>query len=398
MRIPSVACLLGLLVTLLSCSEDKNHSDQPYVILISFDGFRYDYAEKFGAKNIIEFAQKGVRAERMIPAFPSKTFPNHYTLVTGLYPDHHGIVANAFYDRKRNIWYEVGAPSMYDSSLYGGKPLWLLANKQNIISASYFWPGSEVAIDGIRPEYFKKYDEKVPGEDRFGQVIEWLKLPEKDRPHFISLYFSLIDNMGHRYGPESVETREAVLTMDSLFGIFIDDLNNLEIATNVVLVSDHGMSPVKYGAVLPEIADLEGCLISDSYPPMIYCADTSKVEQVYKSLRSDDRIEVYRKNEVPDHLHYGYHEMVGDLVCLSTSPVILLDEPRRVYGGNHGFDPTRDINMSAFFAASGPAFKSGIEIGPFENIHIYPMLAEILDLSIQDSIDGRIEVLAPILK
>src|SRR5579863_3743282 len=198
-------CLAAQVITVDHGPNAAAQQSRPYVVMVSLDGFRYDYARKDGAKHLLALGKEGaVAAEGMIPAYPSLTFPNHYTLVTGLYPEHHGIVANNFYDPARKERYSYTNPATsHDGSWYGGEPLWVLAEKQGMRTACFFWPGSEAAIEGVRPTYYMKYDSKFPNEKRVEQVLDWLKLPEAQRPHFITLYFSLTDSRGHEYGPES---------------------------------------------------------------------------------------------------------------------------------------------------------------------------------------------------
>src|SRR5271154_5486438 len=220
---------------------------QHYVILVSLDGFRYDYAKKYDAKNLLALAGAGATApEGMIPAYPSLTFPNHYTLATGLYPEHHGIVANSFYDPERKQTYSLSNPAtVTDGSWYGGTPLWVLAEQQGMRTACFFWPGSEAEIQGVRPSYYLKYDEKVPNHERVEQVLAWLRLPEERRPHFITLYFSEVDHQGHEHGPDSAEVRAAVAVVDKEIGALSEGLAKLQLPVDVIVVADHGMATVE---------------------------------------------------------------------------------------------------------------------------------------------------------
>src|SRR6202166_2163447 len=198
-----------------------------YVVLVSLDGFRYDYAAKYGEKNLLAMAQRGARApDGMIPSYPSVTFPNHYTIVTGLYPDHHGIVANSFYDPSRKESYSYTNPKTTgDGSWYGGTPLWVLAEKQGMRAASFFWPTSDAEIQGKRPSYYlAPYDDNFPDEKRVEQVLVWLQLPPEKRPHFITLYYPDTDHAGHTYGPDAAETGEAVPRVDEMMGKLWDGI------------------------------------------------------------------------------------------------------------------------------------------------------------------------------
>ncbi len=216
---------------------------KPYVVMVSLDGFRYDYAKKYRAKHLLALGAEGaIASQGMIPAYPSFTFPNHYTLVTGLYPEHHGIVANSFYDPIRKQRYANSDPAnTSDGSWYGGTPLWVLAEKQGMRSACFFWPGSEAEIDGGRPTYYLKFDDHFPDAKRIEQVVAWLRMPVEQRPHFITLYYSNVDHAGHQYGPESPQTAAAVEHVDQLVGDLWAQLSRLQLPVDLFVVSDHGM-------------------------------------------------------------------------------------------------------------------------------------------------------------
>lgn len=382
---------------------DRQNSEwamgQEYVVMISIDGFRYDYAEEFGARNILEFAEKGSFSRAMLPSFPSKTFPNHYTLVTGLLPGNHGLVGNDFYSRSRDAWYQIyDKEAVRDGSWYGGIPLWVLAEQQGMLSASFFWVGSEAEIRGTKPTYLYAYDGRVPNEYRLHQVADWLRLPQERRPHFITAYFSMVDDAGHRYGPDHNKTREAVLKVDSLIGDFMDALEQIDLPVNVVLVSDHGMSAISHGIVLPEAVPLEDAKVSYGFPPMIYQPDPVKQKLLYDQLLAVDHLEVYTKETVPRYLSFVNEDRVGDIILVTRPPYVVTNKPKPIYGGTHGFDPYTNSEMGAIFYAQGPRIKSGRVMPPFENIHVYPFIARVLNLPVTEPIDGNAEVLEAILK
>lgn len=369
---------------------------QPYVVLISIDGFRYDYAEKYQAKNILKLAGEGASARRMIPTFPSKTFPNHYTLVTGLYAGNHGIVANEFYSRSRDEWYSIpNSGSVQDGSWYSGKPLWVLAEEQRMLSASYFWIGSEAEIGGIRPTYYYPYSSKIPNAYRYQQAIEWLELEPEYRPHFISVYFSIVDDAGHNFGPDALETKRAVLEMDSLLGAFREELTRFSYDITVILVSDHGMATIGEGIVLSEVVDLKDSKVSWSFPPMIYQENDLVREEIYQTLMRNDKIQVWKKESLPLYFNYQNEDRVGDLILLTESPVVVIQKPEEVLGGAHGFDPFGSKEMSAIFHAAGPRINAGFSIETVENIHVYPFVAHLLGLQITHTIDGELRFLEP---
>src|SRR5579872_781782 len=211
-------------------------AERPYVVLVSIDAFRYDYAERHRATNILSIAKSGAAAKALLPSFPSFTFPNHISIVTGLYPEHHGIVENSFYDPARKQFYEQG--DMHDGSWYRAKPIWVLAEEQKVKTACMFWPTSDAEILGVRPTYWKPYDMKFPNERRVAQVLDWLKLPADRRPHFIATYFSDVDSAGHKFGPDAPETAAAVQRVDKQIGDLWNGIRGLNLPVNLILVSD----------------------------------------------------------------------------------------------------------------------------------------------------------------
>ena len=241
-----------LVLACLSCRRKAEVPAEEYVIMVSLDGFRWDYPRLYSTPELWEMAENGSCAERMIPSFPTKTFPNHYTIATGLYPDHHGIINNSFYATDLEGVYRIGDRSMVmDPGAYFGEPIWVTAEKQGLTTASYYWVGSEAPIEGIHPTYWKKYDGSIPYEERVGQVISWLKLPKRKRPSLITLYFDQPDGVGHDYGPEHPETGKVVSYLDRIIGQLREEIDRLEIGdrVNLIVLSDHGMgeiSPEKY--------------------------------------------------------------------------------------------------------------------------------------------------------
>jgi alkaline phosphatase D len=217
---------------------------KPYVILVSLDGFRFDYAQRYGARNLQALARRGANTPQgMIPVYPSVTFPNHYSIVTGLYPDNHGIVGNSFYDpRRRQRFVYTDRSTSAEGSWYGGVPLWVLAERQGMRAACFFWPGSEAAIGSVRPTYTVLYDPRIPNERRVDQVISWLRLPPEKRPHFITLYLGDVDSAGHQTGTDSPETARAVRRLDAVIARLTAAIALLHLPVNLVVVSDHGMA------------------------------------------------------------------------------------------------------------------------------------------------------------
>jgi alkaline phosphatase D len=376
-----------------------------YVVLVSLDGFRYDYAKKFGARHILELAKSGASApDGMIPSYPSLTFPNHYTLVTGLYPEHHGIVANSFYDPARKQKYASSDPAtVTDGTWYGGTPLWTLAEKQGMRTACFFWPGSEAEIAGERPSHYLKYDDHFSDEKRIDQVLAWLSLPKETRPHFITLYYPDVDHAGHKFGPLAPETRDAVSHVDALMGELSARLNKTHLPIDLIIVSDHGMEATKGDWIdLDRYADLKDFITSG---PLLYGPSEASTEKAYQQLKSaSGDFKVYRRAHVPAVLKYDGNAREGDPVIVPTGPFSIRahapDDPVKNFPpnkGSHGYDPREMPNMRAIFYAVGPDIRKGATLQPFENVNLYPFIAALLQFDAPAS-DGKLSVLEGILK
>ena len=374
---------------------------KPYVILISADGFRYDYAKKYHAKNILKLAEKGVSAKAVIPSYPSITGPNHYTLITGLYPSHTGFVDNYFYDKKRNDLFGMSMQSkISDGSWLGGTPLWSLAEQQGVLSASLFWVASNSDAGGTRPTYYYNYHEKFTADEKINIVLNWLKLPEERRPHLITFYFPEVDKNGHLYGSESLEVQNAVQFVDDAIGKLIEKVNELQLPNvNFIFVSDHGMIDVDLENPLeiPEILlDKSRFIINNSQTLLrITLKDESEVNQVYRELKKNKSkdYKVHLTEKFPKRLHYRTADdrfnRIGQILLVPHTPKIFLEPNARKTPGKHGYNPFKVPEMKASFAAYGPAFKKGKKIGQFRNVNIYPLVAEILGLKITEPIDGK---------
>jgi predicted AlkP superfamily pyrophosphatase or phosphodiesterase len=385
----------------------KNSATQqsrPYVIMISIDGFRYDYAEKYNAQNLLRLSGAGVRATAMQPAFPSLTFPNHYSLATGLYPAHHGLVDNLFYDRKRDAVYKVGnRDAVEDGTWYNGVPLWVLAEKQEMLSASYFWVGSESAIQNVRPTYYFKYQEKTGIDQRIQTVINWLRLPEDQRPHLITFYFPEVDHMGHAWGPDADSVRSAVQFVDAAIGKMAAEVAQLHLPVNFIVVSDHGMmqADTTHTITLPDAPALQPLKsMPGNEKVMLYGKTDEEIKTAYDYLKQhENHYTAYLKKETPERWHYGQEDIynrIGDIILLAEANYIFTPA-KKAHPGHHGYDNNL-TNMNAVFMAWGPAFKPHTRIATFENVHVYPLVARILGLDITQPIDGRLEVLEPVLQ
>lgn len=377
-----------------------------YVVLVSLDGFRYDYAAKYGAKNLLAMAARGATApDGMIPSYPSVTFPNHFSIVTGLYPDHHGIVANAFYDPARKETYSLSNPKATgDGSWYSGTPLWVLAEQQGMRAACFYWPSSDAEIQGKRPSYFMApYDDKFPDEKRVDQVLTWLQLPPDKRPHFVTLYYEITDDTGHQYGPDSPETADAVRHIDEMIGKLSAGIAALGLPVDLIVIADHGMETLQGDwVVLDKWADLSQF---ETVGPRLYPKSEADAEKAYHSLLgASDKFKVYRRAQVPAYLHYNSNPREGDPVVVPTGPYSIVAHDPNSKGGNsfpsrggHGYDPRQMPSMKAIFVAAGPDIRPGATVPSFENVNLYPMMASILGLH-TGPIDGNLRVLHGILK
>jgi alkaline phosphatase D len=407
-RLPAVLhlllslCAAAQVITFDHGPNSAAQQSKPYVVLVSLDGFRYDYARKYGAKHLLALAADGaIAGEGMIPAYPAVTFPNHYTLVTGLYPEHHGIVADNFYDPVRKQRFSYSDPVVSrDGSWYGGEPLWVLAEKQGMRTACFFWPGSEAEIDGGRPTYYLKFDDRIPDEKRIDQVIAWLRLPPEQRPHFLTLYYSTVDHAGHQYGPDSPQTAAAVQHVDQLVGALWSELEQLHLPVDLIVVSDHGMEHEQGPWIdLSRYADLQNFTTVGS---LLYPNSEAAAEKAYQELKiKTDTFTVYRRNRVPAAMHYTTNPREGDPVVIANGPyairahVDVQDLPPDP--GVHGYDPRTMKSMRALFLAVGPDIRPHSTLEPFENVNLYPLLAKLLGLE-APQVDGNLNVLSKILK
>ncbi|WP_343852073.1 ectonucleotide pyrophosphatase/phosphodiesterase [Algoriphagus jejuensis] len=389
---------------------------EPIVILISLDGFRHDYVERFQPENLTKFVKEGTAAEALIPSFPSKTFPNHYTIATGMLPEHHGLVDNSFYEPFKDQVYVMGNRDIVqDGYWYGGTPLWVLAENNGMKAVSYFFVGSEAPVNGVRPSEYFDYDGRVPNLTRISKVFEWLQLPDAERPRFIALYFSDMDDVGHAYGPSNDEKLNERLTkLDHELGALFEGIRSFDLPINVILVSDHGMADVPKDNLI-NLDDLmkgiDARVVNNGALAHIHLADKADQQAAIDTIRSRSphvTIDDFEKNENYTDVS-KFPQRVGDLLILPEFGYYLADNRgmmryqnraallKTETFGEHGFSP-RNKEVWGIFYANGPQIKSDNSIEPFQNIHIYPLICQILGLPIPEGTDGEVDVLAPILK
>jgi alkaline phosphatase D len=386
--------LIGsLLLLLISCKRsevDKQFDNQTideYVVVVSFDGFRWDYTDIYDTPQLDEMGEQGVKAARLIPSFPSKTFPNHFTLATGLYPDHHGIINNSFYAEDLGGIYRIGDSRMVTNpDAYFGEPIWVSAEEQGIKSASYFWVGSEAPIKGVYPTYWKKYDESIPYKTRVKKVISWLKLPIEERPGLVLLYFDEPDHTGHSKGPEHPETGEVVKYLDSVLGYLRSEIEELPYGdrVNLIVLSDHGMGSIsrdRYVNINHHIKEAWTESVVGGNP--VYLIDPVKgfEDSITIKLSKAEGVMAWQREEMPEHLHYGTSPRFPGIVAVADSgwSIGTKDVASGYTGGAHGYDPSFS-DMHAIFYAEGPAFNKGVTVPAFSNVEVYGIIAHILGL------------------
>ncbi|HEY4787524.1 MAG TPA: ectonucleotide pyrophosphatase/phosphodiesterase [Bacteroidales bacterium] len=400
MTIKFASFLLFLALSYQFCfSQAKD--DKPYLVVLSMDGFRWDYPDSFPTPNLHRMANQGIKARSIIPSFPTVTFPNHYTLATGLYPDHHGIVHNNFYDPALLLTYKLGdRETVEDGRFYGGEPIWITAEKQHMKSASFYWVGSEAS--GIHPTYWKAYDKRITFEQRIDTVIHWLSLPEALRPHLIMFYFDQPDHVGHSKGPFATETRSMVMYLDSLVGVFMGKVRKLPVGkeVNFIATSDHGMSYVtdKKEIIIDSYIHPDWFAHVNGGNP-VYFIDPKPdyADSIIRKLSGIPHLSVWRKNEVPQRLHFGTNPRIGQLVLLADSSYsISLRRYKMEEEGAHGYD-NRNTDMHAIFYAMGPAFKIDYSAPSFPNVDLYSLMAYILGLDPAKT-DGNLDDVRGMLK
>lgn len=370
-----------------ACVIEKK-TEQPYLIILSMDGFRWDYTDSVYTPNFDRIAKMGVKAESMQASFPSKTFPNHYTLVTGMVPDHHGIVNNTFFAPEYDEVYSIGnRDAVQKGKFYGGEPIWNTAEKQGVKAASFFWVGSEADIQHMRPSYWKVYDHHFDFYQRVDSVMAWLSLEEENRPHMISWYVAEPDGIGHHAGPRRPKADSVVQELDQLLGYFMDQLEAHPIGkkTNVIVTSDHGMGSLSEERTLyfeDYLKDEWTQYILGGNPIWNILAAEACQDSIFWALDTVQGLSIYRNPELPKYLRYGTNERCLDFTVLADSSYsILKGLPKKGYSkGTHGYDISNK-DMNAIFYAYGPAFKNGYQQPEFSNTSVYSLMCYILGLT-----------------
>lgn len=395
--------LLALSVLLLfGCSPEK---EQPQLLLISFDGFRADYLTKTETPNFDRLIKNGATAEGLIPIFPTKTFPNHYAIATGLYPENNGLIGNNMYDPEMDARYSMGNRyAVENPDWYLGEPIWNTVEKAGKKAGTMFWIGSEAPIQNMRPSHWKSYDGSIANEARIDTVVNWMTR-EQDPVDFGTLYFSFVDSQGHRYGPDSEEVIEAIKQADELVGYLMEKLESNE-SINLMIVSDHGMIEVSPSrkVTLDDYIDVNKIEIISYSPALMFNVEGEGEVEVFESLKkNEENFKVYLKENIPNRYHLKNNSRVPEVLMVADEGYTIntkqfFESRGNDYpsGGAHGFD-NANPKMDAIFVAYGPAFKKEVKLGRFENINLYEVMAKILNIEPAPN-DGDIDAVMEILE
>ena len=396
-----VACLL-----LSACAGPAPRPDAPphTVVLVSIDAFRADYLSADATPHLARLAREGARAAWMNPSYPSLTFPNHYTLATGLRPDRHGVIHNRMNDADIGQFAVADRGAVNDGRWWGGEPIWVTAEKQGVRSASWAWPGSSAAIRGVRPGRWGAYDETVPPARRIDEGLAWLDNPQP--PRLVAVYFEQLDKAGHDHGPDSVEVRRTLGELDAVIGRLRDGLaeRGLLDSTDLIVVSDHGMAtvgPNRAIGVEQMIAPSIATVVSDGQSIGIQPLPGHERDAEARLLGAHAQYDCFRRGELPERWHYGTNPRVPPIVCQmhegwdALYPQKLAKRLPNATRGSHGFDPALP-SMRALFVARGPSFVPGTELPAFDNVDVYPLLARLLGVEPAPN-DGDIAPLLPAL-
>ena len=398
-RLLIIFCVLAMYATGARALGGDN-----YTVIVSLDGLRWDYAEAFDMPFFERMAYEGVKAV-MEPAFPSKTFPNHYTLATGLYPDNHGIIGNTFRIRETGKVYSLGnTDTRTDPQYYGGEPIWITAQRQGVKTATVYWVGSDIAIQGQHPTYWRDYLKRplLSFDERVTEVVNHLQKPEKDRPRLVMCYFNEPDHQGHTHGPISRETRGAIEHLDSLLWTMwarIQAVPELKGRVNLIVTGDHGMTYLDPERTISPSAYLKKewvAFTGGDSPAVIYAARPEYTDSIVNALQGIDHLRAWRAEDVPEYLHFGKNKNMGEVVALPDPGWLFTDREVKAHTGGHGFDH-RCSDMLVAFRAVGPDFKKGYtRAAHFPNVDIYPLLCYLLGVE-PAPCDGTVDDLRDII-
>jgi predicted AlkP superfamily pyrophosphatase or phosphodiesterase len=406
---PSIRFLiLPLLFLLAACASSPRSPEAPRrsLLLLSLDGVHPDFLGRGDTPHIDRLADRGVRAEWMVPSYPVLTFPNHYTLVTGLRPDRHGIVHNTMQDEALGQFEVADRDAVGDARWWGGEPVWVAAERAGLATATLFWPGSEAAIGGVRPRRWHAYDEDWPIGGRFDTLADWLTEPAVTHPQLVAMYLEHADYAAHTYGPRSPQLRAAMRTVDDAIGSLLARLQRAGVrdSTDIVIVSDHGIAEVPDGQAIAteDMVDPEDAALVTSGQVIGFRPLPGREQAAERRLLGRHaQYECWRRHELPPRWRHGTHPRVAPIVCqmdLGWDALPRKRLARRPSGtrGSHAYDPASP-ELRAIFIANGPSFRSGVVLPAFDNTDVYPLLARLLGIRPAEH-DGRIDTLLPALR
>uniref|UniRef100_A0A8C9WTG5 Ectonucleotide pyrophosphatase/phosphodiesterase 1 n=1 Tax=Sander lucioperca TaxID=283035 RepID=A0A8C9WTG5_SANLU len=369
---------------------------RPPLILVSLDGFRAKYLKDHGSHLpvINKLRNHGTTTPYMRPVYPTKTFPNHYSIVTGLYPESHGIVDNKMYDVSQNTSFSLKTEEKFNAKWYQGEPIWLTAMRQKLKAGTFFWPGSDVRINGTFPDLYKSY-ENITFEQRVSTLFEWLSLPQGERPDFYTLYLDEPDSSGHRYGPASSQVVQALENVDRILGMLMDGLTQKDLhrCVNIIIISDHGMEEAScekaayVSTYLTKTDDFDviqgpAARIRPKHLPEDFfsCEFLSITPSICRT--PDQPMRPYLKENLPKRFHFANNKRIerGHLYMKEGWQAALNSQQvKYCSGGFHGSD-NLFTNMQAIFIGYGPAFKENTVVPPFENIELYNLMCDLLSI------------------
>lgn len=409
-RIPALFMLLGLVLSACQATHDAGDTAPP-LLLISIDGFRHDYMQKAELPVLEQLTAEGLKADSLQLVFPTKTFAAHYSTATGLYAENSGVVANSMWDPKRKSRFSMGnRDAVGDGYWYDGEPIWNTVEKAGKIAATYFWPGSEAQIGGIRPSIWKPYAGDTPHDMRVDQVLEWLALPEDQRPAFLTLYFSAVDSAGHRHGPDHPAIVEAMFEVDRALGRLVEGLKQLGLYNemHILITSDHGMQTIDLDRyiLLDDFLDLSRANVSDWGPAaQIWTVDggpsadelLAAIDIGHPGIRR-----AWKKGNAPARFHFDDHQRVPDLTVeaelgwMISNKAYYAGMQRGLLNGMHGWDPAWH-RMHGVFIAHGPAFVPGDRLPAVRSVDLYSLMARLMDVPPADT-DGSLAAFALMLE
>ena len=385
-------CLITFAITINSCCGEGQQK-RNLTIVVSLDAFRWDYPTIYNTPWLDSIAANGVAAT-MVPSYPSSTVPNHFTLATGLVPDHHGIVNSQFWAPEKGELFSMGdSATRYNPYYFGGEPIWVTAKKQGVKSASIYWVGSDVAIQGLYPDYYLRWDNepRLTYPQRVEEALRIAKLPESERPSLLMVYFDEPDWTTHHYGPIAEESEAVIEQLDSLMGILYRGLKELDYGVNLIVTSDHGMTEIsdeKFISIEQTVNPDWVERIVSTNPTSIFCKEGCR-DSLFNQLSKVKHISVWRKEEVPAHLNYGTSNHLGDIIVAPDLGWQFATTPRGLNGA-HGYD-INEPDMQIIFRACGPDFKRGYTLPhSFSNVDLYSILAELLKIEPAKT-DGSLE-------